>query len=341
MMEDFEKKLETFQRSLISEVFTLFVRMFRVTLSGAVMLPYDMKVSSVKVMNFKDYIQSIPVPSAINLFKMDPVDGHGLMILDSQLIWNLAHVFYGGYGEPDLDFRRDTFTIIEQRLIKRLMVSALEDFQMGWKMITPIKITFVETVSVPEKIDIIQGNSHVAVATIEVLVGRSPDRMAICIPYSFFEPFFSLNRKVNIGKTAIVKDVVSFLNSGYHLSPIPPFVQQVLSTVPKQEKGPDKRPSAEIASKAETPENTFLENFKAESIGKCIIHEHPQTIALILAIIPDPIKKEELLIMVPEKMRTDVEQRLNYLTGIPPGVVSDIESVLTEQIEATESDLRI
>ncbi|MBU2644766.1 hypothetical protein KKI24_08675 [bacterium] len=338
MTEALDRKLERFQQSAISEVFELFVRIFTVTLSSAVMLPYDIKISSVKVMTFKDYLQTVQVPASINSFKIDPLDGHGLMVLDSKLVWSLLHAFYGGYGEPDTCFYRRTFSPMEMRLANRLTVSGLEDLQFGWKMIAPVKISYLSAESEPEKVDIIHGDSIVVICTIDVMVGSTPDRMAVCIPYVHFESYFSQPRAVDRHKTPVVKDINDYLNSGYFLSPVQPFLQKTITSFPKElatdETTEKTKPEADPQSDPQM--KAYLADIDAESLANCLIHEHPQTIALILANITDNSKKSILMNRLPVKLRPEVEERMNYLLSIPSGVLTEIEEVLKEQIEAAE-----
>lgn len=85
-------------------------------------------------------------------------------------------------------------------------------------------------------------------------------------------------------------------------------------------------------------EEGVLESLKwldPKTISSFIMNEHPQTIALILAHLEDPDQRGIVLKELPENLQADVAYRMAVLEGIPPGVVSEIDEVLSKEMAAS------
>lgn len=84
-------------------------------------------------------------------------------------------------------------------------------------------------------------------------------------------------------------------------------------------------------------EESALESLKwldPKAIANFITHEHPQTISLILAHLEDPEQTASVLKELPENLQADVVYRMAILESIQPGVVSEIDEVLSREMQA-------
>ena len=132
-----------------------FVRMFRITLSGALRKPVDVSIRSTQLVKFGDFLKQLPVPSSLNLFGMRPLGGAGIIVLETRLVFTLLDIFYGGTGVLEVTAEGRDFTPIEQRLIKRVAVSALEDLQTAWKPVFPVNVDYLRTEINPQFVAIV------------------------------------------------------------------------------------------------------------------------------------------------------------------------------------------
>jgi len=165
-----------------------FIRMFRMTLSGALRKPVNMSIRSTELIKFGDFLKLIPIPSSLNLFRMNPLKGTALMILETGLIFNLVDIFYGGTGELEVKAGTRIYSVVEQRLIKRVVISALEDLQTAWRPTFPVQISYQRTEINPWFAAVTPQNEVVVVATFDIKIGNSSNSLTICIPYSMIEP---------------------------------------------------------------------------------------------------------------------------------------------------------
>ncbi|MCU0285868.1 MAG: flagellar motor switch protein FliG [Acidobacteria bacterium] len=93
-------------------------------------------------------------------------------------------------------------------------------------------------------------------------------------------------------------------------------------------------PLAKIVEK--TTGFSALEKINPQQLSKFIQHEHPQTIALILAHLSNH-QAAQLIAALPEDIRTEVVIRMANLEEISPEIVKKIAGVLDQKLEALGS----
>ncbi len=132
-----------------------FVRLFRLTLSTALRKVVDISVRSTELIKFGEFLKTLPVPSSLNLFRMSPLRGNAIMVLETRLVFTLIDLFFGGTGELEVKAEGRDFSAIEQRMIKRVVISALEDLQQSWRPVFPVQITFSRSEVNPQFVAIV------------------------------------------------------------------------------------------------------------------------------------------------------------------------------------------
>ncbi len=165
-----------------------FVRMFRLTLSSALRKVVDISVRSTELIKFGEFLKTLPVPSSLNLFRMNPLRGNAIMVLETRLVFTLIDIFFGGTGELEVKAEGRDFTPIEQKIVKRVVVSALEDMQNAWRPVFPVQVTYTRAEINPQFVAIVPQSEVVVVVTFDVEMGKAPMTLTVCIPYSMIEP---------------------------------------------------------------------------------------------------------------------------------------------------------
>jgi len=97
--------------------------------------------------------------------------------------------------------------------------------------------------------------------------------------------------------------------------------------------------ASEILTRIQTTETTsgfeVLENVEVAQVMTVIQHEHPQTIALILANIAqtNPERAGNILALLPEEKQADVAERMAKMESISTDVLQDIQETLNAQMK--------
>ncbi|GAB4387968.1 MAG: flagellar motor switch protein FliM [Thermodesulfovibrionales bacterium] len=165
-----------------------FTRLFRNSLSSIIMKFIDVRIHNVEMMAFSEFMKTLPLPSSINLFKMDPLKGFALFVIEAPMVFGFIEYFFGGGAKPYVKSEGRYFTPIEQRMIKKVAALALRDMAASWSGLAPIKPEYVGLEMNPQFVTIVTGSESVIKIEIEIEVEDFTGRASFCIPYSMVEP---------------------------------------------------------------------------------------------------------------------------------------------------------
>tara|TARA_B100000686_G_C16502015_1_gene817546 strand:- start:187 stop:849 length:663 start_codon:yes stop_codon:yes gene_type:complete len=123
---------------------------------------------------------------------MEPLRGHGLVVVESKLVFSLVDTFFGGSGESKVEIAGRDFSAIETRMTKSVVVQALSDLELAWKPVHSVNITYVRSEVNPQFAAIVPPTDIVLVILFEVDMEGFSGTITFCIPYSTLEPIMPL-----------------------------------------------------------------------------------------------------------------------------------------------------
>jgi flagellar motor switch protein FliM len=165
-----------------------FTRFFRNTVSGLMMKFVDISIQSVQISKFGEFMKTIPFPSSINLFKMEPLKGYSLVVMEAPLVFAFVEFFFGGASVRNVKSEGRAFTTIEQRVIKKVIALALNDMAMAWAAIAPLKPEHIGSEMNPQFVTIVTPSEIVIKVEVHIEVEDFTGKLFFCIPYSMIEP---------------------------------------------------------------------------------------------------------------------------------------------------------
>jgi flagellar motor switch protein FliM len=165
-----------------------FARMFRSTLSSLLRKVISVTAVSADMIKFGEFLKTLPVPTSLHLFRMDPMRGNALFVVESKIIFTLVDIIFGGSGTELFKIEGREFTAIENNLIKKIVLNALADLEKCWKPLIDLKITYQRAEINPQFVQIVPPTDVVVVINFEVEVEYTSGVLSICIPYSMLEP---------------------------------------------------------------------------------------------------------------------------------------------------------
>lgn len=165
-----------------------FARLFRSSVSTLLMKFIDISIQSVEVIKFGDFIKTIPVPSSINIFKMDPLKGYSLLVFEAPLVFALIEFFFGGSSAKHIKSEGRAFTPIEQRVIQKVVKLALKDMGAAWSGISHIQPEYISSEINPQFVTIVTPAEIVINVEVLIEIEDFAGKLFFCIPYSMVEP---------------------------------------------------------------------------------------------------------------------------------------------------------
>ena len=167
-----------------------FSRLCTNALSNIVRKRVEVNPISIDMTKFGDFMRSLPVPTSINIFKMDPLRGNAIMVVDARLVFALVESFFGGQGSnPKIEGRE--FTRIEQAIVDRVIKIALANMEESWRPVHDVSLELVRSEINPQFAAIVPPSDVVVVITFEVELETAIGSLTICLPYATIEPIRS------------------------------------------------------------------------------------------------------------------------------------------------------
>ncbi|GER94454.1 flagellar motor switch protein FliM [hot springs metagenome] len=163
-------------------------RNFRLSLSAAIRRMVDVTNVTVNITKFYDFMRGVPFPSSINVFKMEPLRGFGLLVFDAPMIFSLIEFFFGGTGKGYYKPEGREFTPIEQKIIHKVVMMFFNDMEEAWKPIYPIVPTYVRSEMNPQFVTIVTPVDVVIKVEFVLEIEGKQCRAFLCIPYGTVEP---------------------------------------------------------------------------------------------------------------------------------------------------------
>ncbi|MDK2873687.1 MAG: flagellar motor switch protein FliM [Desulfomicrobiaceae bacterium] len=150
----------------------------------------DVNPLSIDMSKFGDFMRSLPVPTSINIFKIDPLRGNALLVVDTRLVFSLVENFFGGAGSQPKIERRD-FTPIEQSIITKVVKVLLANLEDAWRPVHEVSIEYVRSEINPQFATIVPPSDVVVVISFEVELESAMGSLLVALPYATIEPIRS------------------------------------------------------------------------------------------------------------------------------------------------------
>ena len=166
----------------------LFSRLFKNTFSTLMRKSVNVSTVSTDTIKFGDFIRSLPVPSSLHIFRMEPLRGHGLIVVESKLVFAVVDTFFGGSGAKEAKITDRDFSAIEIRMTKTVILSVLHDLEEAWRPVHTVTTSFVRSEINPQFAAIVPPTDIVLVILFEIEMENISGTLTICLPYAAIEP---------------------------------------------------------------------------------------------------------------------------------------------------------
>ena len=107
---------------MLEIVFDRLVRLMTTSLRNFTSDNVEVSLDRITSVRFGDYLNSIPLPAILAVFKAEEWDNFGLFTVDSSLIYSIIDVLLGGRrGQTAIRIEGRPYTTIETSLVKRMV----------------------------------------------------------------------------------------------------------------------------------------------------------------------------------------------------------------------------
>jgi len=169
-----------------------FARYFRITLFNFLRRSAEISVSGIQVQKFSEYIQSLFVPTNLNVIRFSPLRGRALIVMEPRLVFTAVDNFFGGGGQFYNKVEGREFTPTEMRVIRLLIDLIFKDLAEAWKPVKEIEFEYMNSEVNPQFANIVSPTEIVVISTIHVELEGGGGDINITMPYSMIEPIREL-----------------------------------------------------------------------------------------------------------------------------------------------------
>jgi len=174
---------------MLEIVFDRLVRIMSTSLRNFTSDNVEVGIDNILSLRFGDYLNSIPLPAMLAVFKAEEWDNYGLMVVDSAMIYSIVDVLLGGRrGTAAMRIEGRPYTTIERTLVERLIQVVLTDLAASFDPLCPVTFRF-ERLEVNPRFATISRLSNAAVlARLRIDMEDRGGRLELLLPYATLEP---------------------------------------------------------------------------------------------------------------------------------------------------------
>ena len=169
-------------------IYDSFIRSYRVNFSNRLRKSVEIKKVGARTYKFDDFLQTLPTPVCMGIFKIEPLKGASLISLDIDLVLSLVDSLLGGTGGAKVQTANRMFTLIELKLMERLVVDILHDFEKAWTPLCHTRMNLLRMETNPRLINIVPPEYQIVTMTLKIQAGDIEGNMMFAVPYMTIDP---------------------------------------------------------------------------------------------------------------------------------------------------------
>ena len=161
----------------------------------------ELTMSDSTSVRFANYIETVPLPTLISVFKAVEWSDYGLVNIDSPLIYSILDVLLGGrQSAMPLAVEGRSFTGIEVTLVERLVRLILEEMTTAFKPLADVEFRHERMESNPSLATIAYPTDTAVLYKIDVDMDNRGGTIEVLIPYPTLDPVRHLLQQMFMGE---------------------------------------------------------------------------------------------------------------------------------------------
>lgn len=174
------------QMHTIQAIHDNYARLLATYFSAHLRTVVQISVHSVEQLTYEEFINSLPNPTIINIFQLNPLEGNAILEINPSIVFTIIDRLFGGRGQS-LDTIRD-LTDIERVVVEKVVSRTLEILREAWDNIIQLKPRLETIETNPLFTQIVSPSEMVVLISFKTLFGDNEGVINLCIPYIVLEP---------------------------------------------------------------------------------------------------------------------------------------------------------
>ena len=186
---------------MLEIVFDRLVRLMTTSLRNFTSDNVEVSLDRITSVRFGDYMNSIPLPAVLSVFKAEEWDNFGMATVDSNLIYSMIDVLLGGRrGTSQLRIEGRPYTTIETELVKRLVEVVLADAEQAFRPLSPVTFTIDRLETNPRFAAISRPANAAILVRLRIDMEDRGGNVELLLPYATIEPIRNVLLQMFMGE---------------------------------------------------------------------------------------------------------------------------------------------
>src|SRR5213076_616260 len=174
---------------MLEIVFDRLVRLMTTSLRNFTSDNVEVSLDRITSVRFGDYMNSIPLPAVLSVFKAEEWENFGLATVDSSLIYSIIDVLLGGRrGQTSLRIEGCYYTTTETNLVKRLVEVVLADAEQAFRPLSPVTFSIDRLETNPRFAAITRPANAAILVRLRIDMEDRGGNIELLLPYATSEP---------------------------------------------------------------------------------------------------------------------------------------------------------
>jgi flagellar motor switch protein FliM len=174
---------------MLEIVFDRLVRLMTTSLRNFTSDNVEVSLDHISSIRFGDYLNSIPLPAILAVFRAEQLDNYGLMTVDSNLIYSIVDVLLGGRrGTTAMRIEGRPYTTIERMLVTRMIEVILQDMQAAFEPLKKVEFSLDRIETNPRFAAIARPANAAIMIKMRIDMEDRGGRVELLLPYATLEP---------------------------------------------------------------------------------------------------------------------------------------------------------
>ncbi len=165
-----------------------FARFLRNVFTSSLRRIVDVTSLSIDMVKFGEFLKTLPIPTSIHLFHMEPLRGISLFVIEAPLVFSMIDIFFGGNGSSHYKVEGRDFSPIEMRIIRRIVQMVFTEFERAWAPVYKVKTNLVRSEINPQFVTIMPMTDVVIISKFSLEMEFGSGNMIFCFPYTMIQP---------------------------------------------------------------------------------------------------------------------------------------------------------
>ncbi len=174
---------------MLEIVFDRLVRLMTTSLRNFTSDNVEVSLDNISSIRFGDYLNSIPLPAILAVFRAKQLDNYGLLTVDSNLIYSIVDVLLGGRrGTSAMRVEGRPYTTIERTLVQRMIEVVLADARQAFAPLTEVDFDLDRVETNPRFAAIARPANAAILVKLRIDMEDRGGRIELLLPYATLEP---------------------------------------------------------------------------------------------------------------------------------------------------------